>query len=207
MKIHMIVVSPVYNTNCYIVSCDRTQEAIVIDAGAEAGRIMEYIDGQNLQLKYLINTHAHVDHVGAVAEIQKTKNVPFYLHEKEKEILAAAPGMASAHGQPFGEAPDITEFIDPEKTYRVGESAFRILEVPGHSPGSVCLVFDENVFVGDTIFRGGIAPTNIPWSSEDLLIESIKTKLFALDEDMVAHTGHGAVTTIGLEKMSNPFIK
>jgi len=84
MKIHKIVVSPVYNTNCYIVSCDRTQEAIVIDAGAEAGRIMEYIDGQNLQLKYLINTHAHVDHVGAVAEKQKTKNVPFYLHEKER---------------------------------------------------------------------------------------------------------------------------
>ena len=203
----MIVVSPVYNTNCYIVSCGQTQEAIVIDAGAEAERIMEYIDGQDLQLKYLINTHAHVDHVGAVAKIQQKKNVPFYLHEKEKEILAAAPGLAKAHGQPFGDPPEIDEFIDAKRTYAFGEITFRILEVPGHSPGSVCFVFDEDVFVGDTIFRGGIAPTNIPWASEEVLLDSIKTKLFALDEAMVAHTGHGAVTTIGLEKMSNPFIK
>ncbi len=207
MKIHMIVVSPVYNTNCYIVSCGQTGEAIVVDAGAEAERIMEYIDGQDLQLKYLINTHAHVDPVGAVAKIQQKKNVPFYLHEKEKEILAAAPGLAKAHGQPFGDPPEIDEFIDAKRTYAFGEITFRILETPGHSPGSVCFVFDEDVFVGDTIFRGGIAPTNIPWASEEVLLDSIKTRLFALDEDMVAHTGHGAVTTIGLEKRSNPFIK
>ena len=205
MEIHKLVVSPGFMTNCYILGCPSTKQAIIIDPGDEAFRIMELVDSQKYDLKFMINTHAHVDHVCAAGEIQRERKVPFLLHEKEQSVLNAVPGMSRMLGVEADDLPTVDEFIDPEKTYQFGECSFKILETPGHTPGGVCFLFREHVFVGDTLFAGGIGRTDVPGASHQQLLDSIKSKLFTLDERIVVHTGHGAVTMIGREKMSNPF--
>ena len=194
-------------TNCYILNCEETTETIIIDPGGQASAILEYIDENSLDLKFIVATHGHVDHVGAVTEIKQQKQVPFLLHEKEQPVLDAYPAGARKFGFSDETPPKVDDWLDVHQTYRFGNCSFSILETPGHSPGGVCFLFDEHVFVGDTLFCGGIAPTDIPGSDHELLLESIRSKLFTLDENLVVHTGHGAVTSIGLEKMSNPFLR
>ena len=206
MKFHKIVIPP-FVTNCYVLSCEETKETIIIDPGAEAQLILDYIDSNQLQLNYIIATHGHADHVGAVSEIKRQKDVPFFLHKKEQTTLAAFPLGAKKFGFADEKPPVVDAYLDIEQTYRFGKYTFHVLETPGHSPGGVCFLFDEHVFVGDTLFCGGIAPTDIPGSCHEQLLDSIRNQLFTLDEDLVVHTGHGAVTSIGLEKMSNPFLK
>lgn len=206
MNLHKIVIPP-FLTNCYVLNCEETSEAIIIDPGAEADLILDYIDSSDLTLKYLVATHGHVDHVGAVGEIKRRKGVPFYLHERESVVLSAYPQGAKKFGLPDESPPDVDGWLDPRETYHFGNCSFRILETPGHSPGGVCFLFDDHVFVGDTLFCGGIAPTDLPGSDHELLLESIRSQLYTLDENLVVHTGHGAVTSIGLEKVSNPFVK
>ncbi|MFH2131094.1 MAG: MBL fold metallo-hydrolase, partial [bacterium] len=179
----------------------------VIDPGAEAETILAYIENNQLNLKFIVATHGHVDHVGAVAEIKRRKGVPFYLHEKEKVVLESYSQGARRFGFPDEVPPEVDAWLDVQKTYTFGTCSFKILETPGHSPGGVCFLFDEHVFVGDTLFCRGIARTDIPGSNHEQLLESIRSQLFTLDENLVVHTGHGAVTSIGLEKMSNPFLK
>ncbi len=206
MNLHKIVIKP-FLTNCYVLNCEETSEAIIIDPGAEATTILEYINDSGLHLMYIVATHGHVDHVGAVSEIKQQKKIPFYLHEREKVVLEAFSLGARKFGFPDENPPEVDAWLDVQKTYHFGNCSFRILETPGHSPGGVCFLIDEHVFVGDTLFCGGIAPTDLPGSDHEQLLDSIRRKLFTLDENLVVHTGHGAVTSIGLEKMSNPFVK
>jgi len=206
MKLHKIVIQP-FVTNCYVLNCEDTRAAIVIDPGSDADAILAYIDSSDLQLMYLVATHGHADHVGAVNEIKRRKGVPFYLHESEKPVLDAFPQAARKFGFADETPPEVDAWLDVDRTYRFGNCSFSVLETPGHSPGGVCFLFDQHVFVGDTLFCGGIARTDIPGSNQEQLLASIRNQLFKLDDNLVVHTGHGAVTTIGLEKMSNPFLK
>jgi len=207
MEIQKLVVSPGFMTNCYVLACKTTKEAIIIDPGDEAFRILELVDSNQYQLKFMINTHAHVDHVCAAGEIQRERKIPFYIHEKEQSVLDSVPGMAGMLGVEADDLPSVDEYIDPNRTYQFGECSFKILETPGHTPGSVCFFFGDHVFVGDTLFAGGIGRTDIPGASHQQLLDSIRSQLFTLDERTVVHTGHGAVTMIGREKMSNPFFQ
>lgn len=207
MEINRITVSAVFMTNCYILGCEKTKQAIIIDAGDEAAKILEIVDNNHYSVKYLINTHAHIDHVGAIQEIKARENALFLLHKQEKPVLDSVPKMAAVFGMKVGPMPDIDEFADSTKTYSFGDCQFKILETPGHSPGGISILFDEHVFVGDTLFCGGIGRTDIPAASHQTLIDSIKNVLFLLDEKVVVHTGHGPVTTIWQEKTSNPYLK
>lgn len=206
MKLFKIVIQP-FVTNCYVLSCEETLEAIVIDPGYDAASILEYLDSNSLQLQYIVATHGHADHVGAVTEIKRRKGVPFFLHANEKIVLESFPLGARKFGFADETTPEVDDWLDVEKVYRFGSCSFRVLETPGHSPGGVSFLFDEHVFVGDTLFCGGIAPSDIPGANHEQLLESIRSQLFTLDDNLVVHTGHGAVTSIGLEKMSNPFLK
>lgn len=207
MEVHVLTVSPAFMVNCYIVACKETKEAIIIDAGDEADRILDVLDEKQLKLKFLINTHAHIDHICAVSEIQDEKKVPFYLHEKEKPVLDNVPVMAKMYGFEADELPKINRFIDVDKTYMFGNCALTVIETPGHSPGGVCFQINDHLFSGDTLFCGGIGRTDIPGGIHNQLVNSIMTKLFPLDQDTVVLPGHGPVTTIGQERASNPFLK
>lgn len=206
MIIKTLTVAPI-GTNCYILACEKTGEAIVIDPGGEPEKILGVIDKEEFVLKYIINTHAHFDHVGAVLDIQKSKKVPFLLHKEEQSNID--PVFFSESLRAFGfssvEPPKIDEYIDSEKTYTFGECSFKVLETPGHSPGGVCFLFDKEVFVGDTLFAGSIGRTDFPGGSMDVLMESIKTKLMPLNDDIIVYCGHMGTTTIGQEKKFNPY--
>lgn len=206
MIINTLSVAPI-GTNCYILACDKTGDAIVIDPGGEPERILKLIDEQRYTLKYIINTHAHFDHVGGVQEIQHDKGVPFLLHPDDEIFLE--PTVFAESLRNFGifgiDPPKVDEPIDPTKTYRFGDCQFTVLETPGHSPGGVCFLFEKEVFVGDTLFAGSIGRTDFPGGSMPLLMESIKTKLMPLADETIVYCGHMGATTIGRERAFNPF--
>jgi len=206
MIIHHLSVAPI-GTNCYLLGCEKTREAILIDPGGEPDRILALVDRERLQLQYIINTHAHFDHVGAVADIKKKKGVPFYLHPADAVYLEPAVFAETLAG--FGifsiDPPTVDEPIDPSRVYSFGEVRFTVLETPGHSPGGVCFLFEKDVFVGDTLFAGSVGRTDFPGGSMPLLMESIKKKLMCLPDDIVVHCGHMGDTTIGTERKFNPF--
>ncbi len=206
MIIRTLSVAPI-GTNCYILACEDTKEAIIIDPGGEPDRILSVIDQESFDLKYIINTHAHFDHVGAVPEITSQRKIPFLLHKDDEPFIepAAFSGSLQMFGMPDMVPPKVDDFIDPGTTYTFGNISFDILETPGHSPGGVCFLFKEDVFVGDTLFAGSIGRTDLPGGSMTIMMESIKTKLMTLEDNIRVHCGHMGPTTIGQEKQFNPF--
>ena len=206
MIINTISVAPI-GTNCYILACEKTGDAIIIDPGGEPEKILKLIDEQKYNLKYIINTHAHFDHVGAVVDIQKAKEVPFLLHPDDEIFLE--PTVFKESLRNFGfmnvEPPKVDDYINSDKEYGFGECHFSILTTPGHSPGGVCFLFEKEVFVGDTLFSGSIGRTDFPGGSMPILMESIKTKLMSLKDEIIVYCGHMDSTTIGKERTFNPF--
>jgi glyoxylase-like metal-dependent hydrolase (beta-lactamase superfamily II) len=206
MIIKLLSVAPI-GTNCYVLACEKTSEAIIIDPGGEPDKILGLIDKEGFSLKYIINTHAHFDHIGAVPEIQRKKKVPFYLHQADELYLEPLAFSESLRmfGMPEIVPPKVDQYIDPKQEYSFGEISFKILETPGHSPGGVCFLFANDVFVGDTLFNGSIGRTDLPGGSMDILMRSIGTKLMPLDDNTAVHCGHMGSTTIGKERRHNPF--
>lgn len=206
MIIKTLSVAPI-GTNCYILGCSDTKEAIIIDPGGEAERIMDEVSKEQLELQYIINTHAHFDHVGGVNGIQAIKKVPFLLHEGDAPFIEPAAFSQSLQmfGMPDMSPPTVDNYIEADTTYSFGNISFSILETPGHSPGGVCFLFDKDVFVGDTLFAGSIGRTDLPGGSMSVLMESIKNKLMTLNDDVNVHCGHMGSTTIGQERQFNPF--
>lgn len=206
MIINTISVAPI-GTNCYVLACEKTGEAIIIDPGGEPEKILRLVDQEKYDLKYIINTHAHFDHVGGVKEIQKAKGVSFLLHRDDEIYLE--PTVFAESLRNFGimnvEPPTVDEYIDANKIYTFGECQFTVLETPGHSPGGVCFLFEKEVFVGDTLFSGSIGRTDFPGGSMPILMASIKDKLMPLSDETIVYCGHMESTTIGKEREFNPF--
>jgi hydroxyacylglutathione hydrolase len=205
MNIESIPVSP-FMTNCYIVSCPDTDEAAIIDAGDEPEKLLTYIDENNLKLKYLINTHAHLDHVAAVIDIQKERSVPFLLHPNEKTVLEGLNQSQQLFGLPNSEAPKVDQYIDKNSEIKLGNLVFKIIETPGHTPGGICLLTGNHLIAGDTLFAGSIGRTDLPGGDTNTLLNSIQNQLMSLDDDIIVYPGHGPSTSIGIERKSNPFI-
>ena len=206
MIVKMLAVAPL-GTNCYILGCEKTKKSIIIDPGGEPEKILRTVEEQGFSLQYMINTHAHFDHIGAASFIQDQKQVPFLLHRDEEVYLD--PNVFSQTMASFGissvKPPKIDEYIDPEKKYTFGDCEFKVLETPGHSPGGVCFLFENEVFVGDTLFAGSIGRTDFPGGSMEILMNSIKTKLMPLNDKTLVYAGHMHPTTIGQEREYNPF--
>ena len=205
LKIQKLVVSP-FMMNCYVLACDQSKDAIVVDAGDNASGIINFIQQEELNLKFLINTHAHVDHISAVGSIQKQLNVPFYMHKEESRNLAFLLETQEVYNFGDGLLPKVNEYLDSNNTYSFGEIEFQVLETPGHSPGSVCFLFDDHIFVGDTLFAGSIGRTDLPGGSSETIFHSLKEVLMKLDDNLEVHCGHGEDTTIGRERRTNPFL-
>jgi hydroxyacylglutathione hydrolase len=202
-----------------ILGCEKTRQAICIDPGDEAERIVETLDRHGLNLQAIALTHAHLDHVGGVAALKKLKpNARINLHKGDEFMYAGLPeqpawlGIPRSHwaalGFAFEPPPPIDEYWTDGQTYEVGELQFEVRHCPGHTPGHVVL-FEANerkVFVGDVLFAGSIGRTDLPGGSTEQLLESIKIKLLTLPDDVVVYSGHGPLTTIGEERLTNPFL-
>lgn len=203
MEIHQVIVSPLA-TNCYILGCEETKEAIIIDAGFDIEKITKTIETEGYTPKFLINTHAHLDHVSAVAELKEKYNIPFLMHEADQPVLDALVPMQIQFGFGNHQEPKVDAYLE-EKKYSFGKIEFQVLHTPGHSPGGVCFLFNDVVFTGDTLFEGSIGRTDLPGGSMTELLESITQKLLILDGDVVVFPGHGSSTTIENERDHNPF--
>ncbi|UCG09529.1 MAG: MBL fold metallo-hydrolase [Desulfobacterales bacterium] len=205
MIIKSLAVGPIM-ANCFIVGCEETLQAAVIDPGDEADRILISLAESNLTLKYIINTHGHFDHVGANKRLKDPSGAPILIHALDAAMLNQLAASASAWGLTIDNSPPPDQTIDEGDTISVGDITLTVIHTPGHTPGGISLKTDGHVFVGDTLFSGSIGRTDFPGGSFETLRASIQKKLFVLDDDVQVHTGHGPRTTIGQERRYNPFV-
>lgn len=204
MIIEKLEVGPIM-ANCFIVGCEETLKATVIDPGDEAERILYTLAAHKLTVTSIINTHGHFDHVSANRELKATTGAELICHSADVPMLAGLSEMAAAFGLSCDNSPPPDRTVDEGDIITVGNIEMKVLHTPGHSPGGISLVCGDKVFVGDTLFAGSIGRTDFPGGDFDTLISAIRTKLFPLGDDVTVFCGHGPETTIGREKRTNPF--
>lgn len=206
MIIKSLAVGPI-QANCFIIGCEATRAAAVIDPGDEADRILSAVEIADLHIDHIINTHGHFDHVGANRRIKAATGADLMIHALDAPLLAQLDRMAGAFGLRVENSPAPDRMLADGDFVSVGELRLAVLHTPGHTPGGLSLHVDHCVFVGDTLFQGSIGRTDFPGGDFDTLLTSIRTKLFTLDDITTVYTGHGPETTIGTEKRSNPFVR
>ena len=193
--------------NCYLITDPETGEAVFIDPGAESDRLINRISHDDLNLKFIINTHCHIDHTAEVSKIIDHFKVPFYIHKGELPLLEILQEQGEFFGIPVHGVPNVTEFIEDTQTIEMGNHHLKILHTPGHSPGGISILLDESVFVGDCLFLDSIGRTDLLGGDYNQLLTSIRTKLLSLEDSTTVYPGHGPATTIGRERENNPFLK
>ncbi len=204
MKVQTFTVGKLF-TNCYIVACPQTREAIIIDPGfetiTEAAEIFRYIDGEALKLKFIINTHGHPDHICGNGFVKEKFKAPILIHEGDANML----GTFAAKFFGFKNSPPADILLKDGDTISFGSLNLKVMHTPGHSPGSISLLGEKEVFTGDTLFAGSIGRTDLPQGSKKEMKNSLK-KLTSLPDFFKVYPGHGPPTTIGEEKTNNPFL-
>lgn len=199
-----------FEENTYLLY-DETNEAVVIDPGCsnrhEEKELSDFIASQQLTVKLLLNTHCHVDHVLGNSFIKDTYRVPFWMHKLDEPVLRSAKVLAPMYGVHNYQEATPDRFIDERDVITFGNQQLHILFLPGHAPGHIGFYHVQQKFVigGDVLFQQSIGRTDLPGGNFDVLINSIHQKLFTLPDDVVVYPGHGPETTIGEEKVSNPF--
>jgi glyoxylase-like metal-dependent hydrolase (beta-lactamase superfamily II) len=203
MILERMVVGPL-EENTYIVADEETKQAIVIDPGDEADRILEVIKDKELQVSSIICTHTHFDHVGAVGDLRKATGAEILIHEEDMQVYASARDQAAFWGYEVDDLPEPDGFLDEGDEVEAGNLKFRVIHSPGHSPGGLCLYGEGVVFTGDTIFKGSVGRTDFPGGNIEELKKSFR-RVLDLPEDTKIFSGHGPETSVGMEKKTNFF--
>lgn len=210
--IEMQAVGPFFK-NGFIVACDETREAVLIDPGDEVAGLLAFVKDQGLSVRHILLTHAHVDHVTGVAAAKRALGVPVYLHRDDLFLYEAAVQQGAMFGLDVVAPPPPDVFYEPNQVIAFGGCEARPHHTPGHCPGGVCLQVGRqgpagrHLFVGDTLFAGSIGRTDLPGGDYETLLRSIRTVLFSFRDDAEVYPGHGPKTTIGRERRTNPFIR
>ncbi len=198
--------------NGFVVACEETREAVLIDPGDEVETLLSFAEGQNLAIRHILLTHAHVDHVTGVAAAKRALNVPVYLHRDDLFLYERAVESGAKFGLNVEPQPPIDEYYTAGQVIGFGGYEVRVHHTPGHCPGGVCLQIGKagspgkDLFVGDTLFASSIGRVDLPGGNFDTLIASIRNVLFAFGDDAIVHPGHGPDTTIGRERRTNPYL-
>ncbi len=206
MIIKTLAVGPIM-ANCYIIGCENSKQAAVIDPGEDGDKILMALAREGLTVQYLLNTHGHFDHVGANRRMKEATGAELLIHAADAPMLDMLPQAAASFGLSAENSPQPDRTIAEGDTITFGEITLKVLHTPGHSPGGVSFHCNGVVFVGDTLFAGSIGRTDFEGGDFNTLIASIKNKLLPLGDDVTIYTGHGPATTIGTEKRSNPFLQ
>ena len=209
MTIQTFVFNP-FSENTYVVF-DETKEAVIIDPGCyeptEKAELDQFITSKGLTVKFILNTHCHIDHVLGNFHCKTKYNAPLLIHREDEKVLLAVQSYASNYGF-AGYQPTLPDrFLEENESFTFGNTTWKVLFLPGHSPGHIAF-YDEQkktIFSGDVLFKRSIGRTDLPGGNFDVLLKSIQQKLFLLPDDVVVYSGHGPTTTIGEEKKSNPF--
>jgi glyoxylase-like metal-dependent hydrolase (beta-lactamase superfamily II) len=204
MILKMLVVGPI-QANCYILGCERTREAAVIDPGDDADKILMILAKDELRCVYIINTHGHFDHSGANKRLKEVTKAPLILHEADAAMVINQAASGRMWGMKVENSPPPDRYVQDGDLITFGDISLKVLHTPGHSEGGISLVTDKMVFVGDTLFAGSIGRTDFPGGDSDGLLRSVREKIFPLGDDIVIYPGHGPETTVGRERRTNPF--
>ena len=199
--------------NGYVVGCEETREAVVIDPGDEVDQLLEAVKTHGLQVRYILLTHAHLDHITGVGRAKAALGVPVGLHQADNFLYEGVVQQGRAFGFEVGAQPAVDFFYEPDATMTFGRYKAHVRHTPGHCPGGVCLAvaregsIETALFVGDTLFAGSIGRTDLPGGDMTTLLRSIQDVLFTYPDESVVYSGHGEPTTIGRERRTNPFLR
>lgn len=197
--------------NCRVIA-NAAGECVVIDPGGDVEKILGFVKSNNLKLKGIYLTHSHFDHCGGVAALLRAEpKLPLYGHPQEKGFRARVKEIAHMYGlsDAFENSPEPTQYLNGGETIQIVGAVVKVLFVPGHAPGHLCFYFPEEktLVAGDTVFAGSIGRTDLPYGDHDLLLTSIKEKIFPLPDATIIMPGHGPDTTLAEEKRSNPYLR
>ena len=208
MVVEMLTVGP-FQENCYVIGDEESGVGAIVDPGDEATRIVLTVERTGLEIARIIVTHAHIDHVGAVASLVDEYGCPVLMHEEAEAMLKVAPQQAMMMGLRFGKVPTVDRHVGDDEVLEVGSLRLRSLYTPGHSPGHLAFYAEEQgiVFSGDTLFAGSVGRVDLPGGSMEVLMQSISERLLTLPDETRVLSGHGPETTISQERMYNPFLR
>lgn len=204
--IETMVVGPL-DVNCYIVGCKTHGKAVVIDPGDNSKGIIDFIKTKGLELVYIVNTHAHADHIGANGRVKVASGAPILIHKEDSDFMISEANKEMAVFYGVNPSPPADRLLaDGDVIEICPDLPLNVIHTPGHSPGGICLSFNNFLFTGDTLFAGSIGRSDLPGGSHRTLINSIKNRLMILDDAVSVFPGHGSSSTIGDEKIYNPFL-
>jgi glyoxylase-like metal-dependent hydrolase (beta-lactamase superfamily II) len=198
--------------NGYVIGCEETREGVLIDPGDEVDLLLEAARRHQLSIRYILLTHAHFDHITGVKRAKDALGVPVGLHRDDEFLYRAAVEQGLAFGMPVEPQPALDFYYDGPGPWRFGRYGVWVSHTPGHSPGGVCLAVGKEseasraLFVGDTLFAGSIGRTDLPGGDTATLLGSIRDVLLKFPDETPVYAGHGAATTIGRERKTNPFL-
>lgn len=193
--------------NCYIIGCEKTNKAVCIDPGGNPEKILNVIFDKGLDLTHIILTHGHCDHIEGSDYLRERTNALLFIHEKDKDMITNPEKNLSIFlGRGFG-LKEADNFLRDGDNILIGEMRLEILHTPGHTPGSISVRIEDLLFTGDTLFAGSIGRTDFPGGSYSMLKKSILEKILPLGDEIKIFPGHGISSTIGEEKMTNPFLR
>lgn len=203
---------PPFMKNWFVVGCEESREAVVIDPGDEVELLLEAVTEHGLTVRHILLTHAHMDHITGVGRAKRALGVPVWLHREDEFLYRAVVQQGIAFGFRVEPQPPIDAYYEGEGPIPFGRYAARVHHTPGHCPGGVCLAIGRadasarDLFVGDTLFAGSIGRTDLPGGDLETLLRSIREVLFRFPDETVVYPGHGESTTIGRERRTNPFL-
>ncbi len=207
LKIKPFILLPSYQTNTWLVYDDETGDALFFDPAAIGTEPLEFIKEHNLKVHAIVITHGHGDHIGGLAYFKKHLDAPILIHEADADMLTDNKKNLSEYiGMPL-ELPVADRLLKDGDIITFGAHEAKVLHTPGHTKGSIGVLIDKFLISGDTLFEMSIGRTDFPGGSYEEIINSIKTKFFTLDEDTIVYPGHGPRTSIGMEKLNNPFVR
>jgi len=192
--------------NCYLVADRRTRDAVIIDPGEEPAMFLAELDTRAWTLRGIWLTHAHIDHIMGVGAVRQATGAPIHLHPLDRPIYDALPQFGSWVGMQLDPPPPPDVALQHGVPVQVGRFAFDVRLTPGHSPGSVSFVGHARVFGGDVLFNGSVGRTDLPGGDSATLMATIQSQFLSLPDSTVVHSGHGPDTTIGVERLTNPFL-
>lgn len=192
--------------NCYVLVGPSGRKAAIVDPGLDSEPLLELLQERDLELEWIINTHGHLDHVAGNSFFKRNTDAGLIIHPDDREFLSRVRSQAAMFGMEAEDSPSPDADFEDGKPFLFDGAEFDVLHTPGHSPGGVCLRFDNHLLVGDTLFKGSIGRSDLPGGSHRVLVDSIRNKLFSLPGETICLPGHGPETTLAEERLTNPFV-